>query len=73
MLDWEETIGVEETGYDLLLDRDRRDPELLALLAKELTASGFDLKHMIRCICNSRAYQTSSRPVASKVESRPSL
>lgn len=36
MLDWEETIGVEETGYDLLLDRERRDPELLALLEEAL-------------------------------------
>ena len=36
MLDWEETIGVEETGYDLLLDRERRDPELLALIEEAL-------------------------------------
>jgi hypothetical protein len=36
---------------------------LLALLGKELVAADFDLKHLVRCICNSRAYQRSSRPV----------
>ena len=39
-------------------------PELLAALGKEFADSGFDQKHLIRCICNSRAYQRSSRPVA---------
>lgn len=39
-------------------------PELLALLSRELVDSGFDLKHVIRCICNSRAYQRSSRVLA---------
>jgi hypothetical protein len=37
-------------------------PELLDALTKEFTASGFDLKHLIRCICNSQAYQRSSVP-----------
>ncbi len=39
-------------------------PEVLELLRKELVDSGFDLKHVIRCICNSLAYQRSSRVVA---------
>ena len=39
-------------------------PELLALLSKELVEADFDLKHLIRCVCKSRAYQRSSRPVA---------
>lgn len=39
-------------------------PDVLALLRKELVESGFDLKHVIRCVCNSRAYQRSSRAVA---------
>jgi hypothetical protein len=38
-------------------------PALLALLGKELVDSGFDLKHVIRCVCNSHAYQRTSRPV----------
>lgn len=38
-------------------------PELLQMLAQEFTASGHDVKHLIRCICNSRAYQVTSRPL----------
>lgn len=37
-------------------------PELLALLAREFRASGFDQKWLIRAVCNSRAYQRTSRP-----------
>ena len=36
-------------------------PELLDLLTEQFVASGFDLKHLIRAICNSRTYQRSSR------------
>src|SRR5262249_41541569 len=32
-------------------------PELLKKLAKEFADSGFDQKHLIRCICNSETYQ----------------
>lgn len=39
-------------------------PELLARLSVEFVDSDFDLKHLIRCICNSRTYQRTSRPVA---------
>ncbi len=39
-------------------------PELLELLAKEFVASGFQPKHLVRCICNSQAYQRDSHPVA---------
>jgi hypothetical protein len=35
--------------------------ELLELLSEEFIASKHDLKHMIRCICRSAAYQRSSR------------
>jgi hypothetical protein len=37
-------------------------PALLDLLAKELVESEFDVKHLVRSIANSRAYQQSSRP-----------
>jgi hypothetical protein len=37
-------------------------PELFDGLAKQLIASGFDLKVLIRGICNSRAYQRPSNP-----------
>ena len=39
-------------------------PQLLTALRQELADSGFDVKHLIRCVCNSRAYQRSSRPIA---------
>src|SRR5207302_9338314 len=39
-------------------------PELLEKLAKEFTDSGFDLKHLARCITTSKTYQRTSRPAA---------
>ncbi len=36
MLDWPESWGVEETGFELLLDRDRRDPAILRVFEKAL-------------------------------------
>jgi hypothetical protein len=38
-------------------------PKLLQMLADEFAAAGHDEKHLLRCICNSRAYQRSSRPL----------
>lgn len=37
-------------------------PELLDALAKEFARSGFDIKHLIRGITNSQAYQRTSKP-----------
>ena len=36
-------------------------PELLDALTREFVASGFDLKHLTRAICASRAYQRTSK------------
>jgi hypothetical protein len=38
------------------------NPELLDALAKDFVASGYDVKHLIRVICNSAAYGLSSIP-----------
>jgi ferric-dicitrate binding protein FerR (iron transport regulator) len=38
-------------------------PALLRRLAAEFAASGFDLKHLARCITTSNAYQRTSRPL----------
>src|SRR5262249_49694536 len=38
-------------------------PAVLKLLADEFRASGHDLKHLMRCICNSQAYQRTSQPL----------
>jgi len=36
-------------------------PGLLQLLSNEFADSGYDVKHLVRCVCNSQAYQRSSR------------
>ncbi|MBN9120287.1 MAG: DUF1549 domain-containing protein [Planctomycetes bacterium] len=38
------------------------NPELLDALAKDFAASGYDVKHLIRVVCNSAAYGLSSVP-----------
>ncbi len=38
------------------------NPELLDALAREFTASGYDVKQLIRTICNSAAYRLDSQP-----------
>lgn len=43
-------------------------PELLETLATQFSASNFDLKFLIRSICNSETYQRSSKPNASNKE-----
>ena len=35
-------------------------PGLMKLLAGEFAASGYDIKHLVRCICHSQAYQRTS-------------
>ncbi len=39
-------------------------PELLQELTDQFVASDFDLKNLVRAICNSETYQRTSRPVA---------
>jgi len=39
-------------------------PGLMNLLSNEFAASGYDVKHLIRGICNSEAYQRTSRATA---------
>ena len=38
-------------------------PELFETLSQEFVRSGFDVKYLIRAICNSQAYQRSSTPL----------
>lgn len=38
-------------------------PELLELLAKEFADSGYDVKHLARCIVSSQTYQRTSKPL----------
>jgi hypothetical protein len=43
-------------------------PEVLAMVTKEFNASGQDLKHVVRIICNTKAYQRTSRPLTGNAE-----
>lgn len=43
-------------------------PALLTLLADEFRASGYDLKHLIRCVCQANVYQRSGRPVSGNAD-----
>jgi len=45
-------------------------PELLDALAADFVDKGFDLKHLMRRICNSRTYQLSSTPNERNLEDR---
>jgi hypothetical protein len=48
---------------DMLPENEPSHPALMNELASQFAASGFDLKHLIRAICNSQAYQRSSKPL----------
>ncbi len=52
--------GLVEPLDDLRATNPASNPELLAALAKDFVAHQFDLKHLLRTIMNSRAYQLSS-------------
>jgi hypothetical protein len=46
------------------------NPELLDALAKDFVARGFDVRHVLRTILNSRTYQTSARTNATTADDR---
>jgi hypothetical protein len=48
-------------------------PELLNELANQFALSGFDLKYLIRAICNSQAYQRTSKPLGSNADADPAV
>jgi len=56
--------GIVHPVDDFRAENPPSHPELLALLAREFAESGHDVKHLVRCICNSQAYQRTSRPLA---------
>ena len=55
--------GLVDPVDDLDAGNPPSHPEVLDLLAAEFIASGFDHKHIVRCICNTAAYRRSSTPV----------
>lgn len=56
--------GIVEPIVNLDPENAPSHPELLKLLAAEFTRSNFDLKHLVRCITLSQAYQRTSKPPA---------
>ncbi|MGH7127996.1 MAG: DUF1549 and DUF1553 domain-containing protein, partial [Planctomycetaceae bacterium] len=54
--------GIVEPEDDMRETNPPTNPELLNALAQDFVSSGFDLKHLVRTICNSKTYQLSSLP-----------
>jgi len=54
--------GLVEPEDDLRVTNPPSNPQLLNALANGFVESGFDLRLLIRSICNSRTYQTSDQP-----------
>jgi hypothetical protein len=48
-------------------------PQLLAELSAQFAAGGFEVKQLIRAICNSRAYQRTSKPAGGNRDAGPEL
>jgi hypothetical protein len=55
------TRGIVHPVDDMRALNPPTHPGLLNLLTNEFAASGFDVKHLLRCICNSQTYQRTSR------------
>lgn len=56
--------GIIHEPDDIRPDNPASNPELLALLERELIANRYDLKHVYRLILNSKTYQLSSIPAS---------
>ena len=56
--------GIVNPIDDMHEERVASHPELLAELAKQFAGNKFDVKYLFRAICNSEAYQRTSKPVA---------
>ncbi|WP_162029304.1 MULTISPECIES: DUF1553 domain-containing protein [unclassified Lentimonas] len=59
--------GMIHEPDDIRADNLPTHPELLGYLERELVESGYDMKHVLRVILNSRAYQQSSLPSGDSV------
>ncbi len=56
------SIALVEPEDDMRVTNPATHPALLDRLASDFSANNFDLKELIRTICNSRTYQLSSEP-----------
>jgi hypothetical protein len=62
--------GLVEPEDDMRVTNPPSNPELLDVLALQLTESKYDLKNLIRSICNSRTYQLDSEPNGGNLKDR---
>lgn len=60
--------GLVEAVDDMRATNPPSNEELLTALTKDFTDHGFDLKHLIRTVMNSAAYQRSSKPNATNTQ-----
>jgi hypothetical protein len=60
--------GIVHEPDDIRPDNPPRNPELLALLERELVSARYGLKHLFRLILNSNTYQLASIPRSSRPE-----
>lgn len=56
------SLGLVEPEDDMRVTNPASHPELLDALAADFSKNGFDLKHLVRTLTNSRTYQLSSIP-----------
>ncbi len=54
--------GIVEPVDDVRISNPASNPELLDALAKKLVEYNYDLRHIVRDVCNSRTYQLTTRP-----------
>ena len=54
-------VGIVDPVDDMRVSNPPSNPELLDALAKKFVADNYDLKKLVRDICNSRTYQLSTR------------
>ena len=61
---WAQYIGrgIVEPVDDVRISNPASNPELLEALSKKIIEYNYDLRRIVRDICNSRAYQTTTRP-----------
>jgi hypothetical protein len=55
--------GLVNPVDDMLPEHDPSHPELLRELTEAFVARGFNVKHLVRAICNSQSYQRTHRPL----------
>jgi len=65
--------GLVNPVDDMHQDNPASHPELLQELANQFAKHDFDLKYLVRAICNSQAYQRSSKPTTGNGDAPPSL